>query len=79
MCSCGIALRHPNHHPPNAPPMIMNNCCTAAHEDADKVLDRVRQELIVEKSMKAVLIVSTPTSQFALNGSVCAHETADEL
>jgi len=24
-------------------------------------------------------IDSTPTSQFALNGSVCAHETTDEL
>ena len=38
------------------------NCSTAAYEDVDKVLDRVRQELIVAKGMKAVLIVGDQQS-----------------
>ena len=39
------------YHPP-----IMNGS-TVAHDDADKILERVQQELIVVKGMKAVLCV----------------------
>ena len=62
-----VLLRHPNYHPSGGesklvyhPPVM--NCSTAAYEDVDKVLDRVRQELIVEKGMKAVLIVGDQQS-----------------
>ena len=62
-----MLLRHPNYHPPGGesklvyhPPVM--NCSTAAYEDVDKVLDRVRQELIVAKGMKAVLIVGDQQS-----------------
>ena len=44
------------YHPP------VMNCSTAAYEDVGKVLGRVRQELIVAKGMKAVLIVGDQQS-----------------
>ena len=57
-----VLLRHPNYHPPGGesklvyhPPIM--NCSTAAYEDVDKIIDRVQQELIVAKGMKAVLCV----------------------
>ena len=57
-----VLLRHPNYHPPGGesklgyhPPTM--NCSTAAYEDVDKILERVQQELIVGKGMKAVLCV----------------------
>ena len=37
-------------------PSIMN-CSTAAYDDAELILERAQQELIVAKGMKAVLCV----------------------
>ena len=57
-----VLLRHPNYHPREGerqllyhPPIM--NCSTAAYEDFDKILERIVQELIVGKGMKAVLCV----------------------
>ena len=57
-----VLLRHPNYHPRRGesqlvyhPPIMYIS--TAAYEDADKILERIEQELIVGKGMKAVLCV----------------------
>ena len=57
-----VLLRHPNYHPRGGesqlvyhPPIV--NCSTATYEDVDEILERIEQELIVGKGVKAVLCV----------------------